>query len=51
MSTTDLLKFLMNEQREKVTVEDANRLIEKYEVDETGTVNLNASSLYCSVGK
>lgn len=33
MSARDLLNFLLNEQREQVTVEDAVRLIEKYEVD------------------
>lgn len=37
MSTTDLLNFLLNEQREKVSTEDALKLIEKYEVDGTGT--------------
>ncbi|KAM9332467.1 1-phosphatidylinositol 4,5-bisphosphate phosphodiesterase delta-1a isoform 2-T2 [Pholidichthys leucotaenia] len=35
MSSRDLLNFLLNEQREKVTVGDALKLIEKYEVDET----------------
>ena len=36
MSTSDLLNFLLNEQREQVTMEDALKLIEKYEVDGTG---------------
>ncbi|XP_070708678.1 1-phosphatidylinositol 4,5-bisphosphate phosphodiesterase delta-1a isoform X2 [Pempheris klunzingeri] len=35
MSTRDLLSFLMNEQREQVSTEDALKLIEKYEVDGT----------------
>lgn len=39
MTTRDLLKFLMNEQREQVSTEDALKLIEKYEVDETGKVH------------
>lgn len=39
MSTRDLLNFLLNEQREQVSMEDALKLIEKYEVDGTGRVN------------
>lgn len=39
MSTTDLLNFLLNEQRENVSTEDALKLIEKYEVDGTGKVH------------
>ncbi|XP_060920121.1 1-phosphatidylinositol 4,5-bisphosphate phosphodiesterase delta-1a isoform X1 [Labrus mixtus] len=35
MSARDLLNFLLNEQREQVSMEDALKLIEKYEVDET----------------
>ncbi|XP_028288228.1 1-phosphatidylinositol 4,5-bisphosphate phosphodiesterase delta-1a isoform X2 [Parambassis ranga] len=35
MSSRDLLNFLLNEQRESVTVDDAHKLIDKYEVDET----------------
>uniref|UniRef100_A0AAQ5ZWT2 Phosphoinositide phospholipase C n=1 Tax=Amphiprion ocellaris TaxID=80972 RepID=A0AAQ5ZWT2_AMPOC len=35
MSLRDLLNFLLNEQREQATAEDASKLIEKYEVDET----------------
>ncbi|XP_059183228.1 1-phosphatidylinositol 4,5-bisphosphate phosphodiesterase delta-1a [Centropristis striata] len=35
MSSRDLLNFLLNEQREQVSMEDAHKLIEKYEVDET----------------
>ncbi|AWP20603.1 Phosphoinositide phospholipase C [Scophthalmus maximus] len=35
MSTRDLQNFLLNEQREQASMEDARRLIEKYEVDET----------------
>ncbi|XP_042365972.1 1-phosphatidylinositol 4,5-bisphosphate phosphodiesterase delta-1a isoform X2 [Plectropomus leopardus] len=35
MSARDVLNFLLNEQREQVTMEDAVKLIEKYEVDET----------------
>lgn len=38
MSAADLLKFLLNEQRENVTEEDALRFIEKYEVDPIGRV-------------
>uniref|UniRef100_A0A672HD11 Phosphoinositide phospholipase C n=1 Tax=Salarias fasciatus TaxID=181472 RepID=A0A672HD11_SALFA len=34
MSARDLLNFLLNEQREEATPEDAYTLIEKYEVDE-----------------
>ncbi|PWA18022.1 1-phosphatidylinositol 4,5-bisphosphate phosphodiesterase delta-1a isoform X1 [Gambusia affinis] len=34
MSATDLLNFLLNEQREQATVESALKLIEKYELDE-----------------
>lgn len=40
MSDRDLLNFLLNEQREQATAEDAHRLIEKYEVDETGRLSL-----------
>ena len=36
MSAKDLLNFLRNEQREPATMEDAFKLIEKYEVDATG---------------
>ncbi|TNN88279.1 1-phosphatidylinositol 4,5-bisphosphate phosphodiesterase delta-1 [Liparis tanakae] len=35
MSANDLLNFLLNEQREQVSMKDALKLIEKYEVDET----------------
>ncbi|XP_074549392.1 1-phosphatidylinositol 4,5-bisphosphate phosphodiesterase delta-1a isoform X1 [Halichoeres trimaculatus] len=35
MSARDLLNFLLNEQREQASMEDALKLIEKYEVDET----------------
>ncbi|XP_041817003.1 1-phosphatidylinositol 4,5-bisphosphate phosphodiesterase delta-1a isoform X1 [Chelmon rostratus] len=35
MSARDLLNFLLNEQREEVSMEDALKLIEKYEVDGT----------------
>ncbi|XP_068199825.1 1-phosphatidylinositol 4,5-bisphosphate phosphodiesterase delta-1a isoform X1 [Antennarius striatus] len=35
MSTRNLLNFLLNEQREQASMEDALKLIEKYEVDET----------------
>ncbi|XP_053268037.1 1-phosphatidylinositol 4,5-bisphosphate phosphodiesterase delta-1a isoform X1 [Pleuronectes platessa] len=35
MSAKDLMNFLRNEQREQATMEDAYRLIEKYEVDAT----------------
>lgn len=35
MSLRDLLNFLLNEQREQATAEEAYKLIEKYEVDET----------------
>eukprot|EP00063_Salmo_salar_P062496 XP_014037331.1 PREDICTED: 1-phosphatidylinositol 4,5-bisphosphate phosphodiesterase delta-1 [Salmo salar] len=36
MSVKDLLNFLMNEQREVATMEDAVRLIERYELDDSG---------------
>uniref|UniRef100_A0A671XE50 Phosphoinositide phospholipase C n=1 Tax=Sparus aurata TaxID=8175 RepID=A0A671XE50_SPAAU len=36
MSTTDLLNFLLNEQREQVSRDYAEHLIEKYEVDGKG---------------
>uniref|UniRef100_A0AAX7SUG4 Phosphoinositide phospholipase C n=1 Tax=Astatotilapia calliptera TaxID=8154 RepID=A0AAX7SUG4_ASTCA len=39
MSDRDLLNFLLNEQREQATAEDAHRLIEKYEVDKTAKQN------------
>lgn len=50
MSTRDLLNFLLNEQREQASMEDAVKLIEKYEVDGTGRVNLETESfmLYTS---
>ncbi|KAM9839453.1 1-phosphatidylinositol 4,5-bisphosphate phosphodiesterase delta-1a isoform 1-T1 [Aulostomus maculatus] len=35
MSARDVLNFLLNEQREQVTMEDAYRLIDKYELDAT----------------
>ncbi|XP_056289653.1 1-phosphatidylinositol 4,5-bisphosphate phosphodiesterase delta-1a isoform X2 [Pseudoliparis swirei] len=35
MSANNLLNFLLNEQREQVSMKDALKLIEKYEVDET----------------
>ncbi|KAM9552364.1 1-phosphatidylinositol 4,5-bisphosphate phosphodiesterase delta-1-like [Salvelinus alpinus] len=35
MSADDLLNFLLNEQREVATLEDALRLIEKYELDDS----------------
>lgn len=38
MSSRDLLNFLLNEQREvEATMEDALKLIDKYEVDGAGT--------------
>ena len=36
MSARDLLNFLLNEQREQVSIEYALKLIEQYEVDGTG---------------
>lgn len=36
MSPENLVEFLMKEQREKVTLADANRIIDKYEPDEKG---------------
>ncbi|XP_016334803.1 1-phosphatidylinositol 4,5-bisphosphate phosphodiesterase delta-1-like [Sinocyclocheilus anshuiensis] len=36
MSSSDLLNFLQKEQKEPVSLEHAKKLIEKYEVDETG---------------
>lgn len=44
MSSKDLLNFLLNEQREQVTLHDAVRLIEKYEVDQTGRLHLGTRS-------
>lgn len=44
MSSTDLLNFLLNEQREEVTLPDAVRLIEKYEVDPTGELGFATGS-------
>ncbi len=41
MSAADLLNFLLKEQREDVSQNDALQLIEKYELDENG----NASCL------
>lgn len=42
MSCKDLLNFLLNEQREDVSMQDALKLIEKYEVDATGTIQSHA---------
>lgn len=42
MSARDLLNFLLNEQREQASMQDALKLIEKYEVDETGWVHSDA---------
>lgn len=39
MSAGDLLNFLLNEQREQVSMEDALKLIKKYEMDGTGRTN------------
>ncbi|KAA8580732.1 hypothetical protein FQN60_013690 [Etheostoma spectabile] len=39
MSARDLLNFLLNEQRELASMEDAVKLIEKYEVDGTAKQN------------
>lgn len=36
MSAADLLNFLLNEQREDASLNDAFQLIEKYELDENG---------------
>lgn len=36
MSAANLLNFLLNEQRETVSMEHAVKLIEKYELDDTG---------------
>lgn len=44
MSSKDLLNFLLNEQREQATLHDAVRLIEKYEVDQTGKLHLGTRS-------
>ncbi|XP_033841414.1 1-phosphatidylinositol 4,5-bisphosphate phosphodiesterase delta-1a [Periophthalmus magnuspinnatus] len=35
MSSRDLLNFLLNEQREQASIQDALKLIEKYEMDDT----------------
>lgn len=45
MSTTDLLNFLLNEQREQVSRDYAEHLIEKYEVDGKGRVGKRSISL------
>lgn len=44
MSTRDLLNFLLNEQREQASFEDALKLIEKYEMDGTGKINSEIQS-------
>lgn len=36
MSSDNLVEFLMKEQREKTTLADAHKIIEKYEPDEKG---------------
>lgn len=36
MSAANLLDFLQTEQKESVSLEDAQKLIEKYEPDQTG---------------
>lgn len=45
MSTRDLQNFLLKEQREPASMEDALKLIEKYEVDETGRMHMDMGSL------
>lgn len=44
MSARDLLNFLLNEQREQVTIEHAQKLIENYEVDAAGKTKEKESS-------
>lgn len=44
MSSRDLLNFLFNEQREEATLHDALRLIEKYEMDQTGKLHFGTRS-------
>lgn len=44
MSAKGLLNFLLNEQREEATLHNAVRLIEKYEVDETGKLHFGTGS-------
>lgn len=44
MSSKDLLNFLLNEQREEATLQDAVRLIDKYEVDQTGKLHCGTRS-------
>ncbi len=39
MSAADLLNFLLKEQREDVSQNDALQLIEKYELDENGNAS------------
>ncbi|XP_023655931.1 1-phosphatidylinositol 4,5-bisphosphate phosphodiesterase delta-1a [Paramormyrops kingsleyae] len=39
MGATDLLDFLLNQQREQLSLEDAHQLIQKYELDETAKQN------------
>lgn len=47
MSSRDLLNFLLNEQREEdATLEDAKKLIEKYEVDVAGTDRWMAGRIF-----
>uniref|UniRef100_A0A8C4E5J0 Phosphoinositide phospholipase C n=1 Tax=Dicentrarchus labrax TaxID=13489 RepID=A0A8C4E5J0_DICLA len=43
MSVRDLQTFLLNEQREPATIEDAQKLIEKYELDEKAKQNKRMS--------
>lgn len=45
MGVRDLLDFLLNEQRDQVSMEDALRLIQKYELDETGKTSLDGFNL------
>lgn len=50
MSAKGLLNFLLNEQREEATLHNAVRLIEKYEVDETGKLHFGTGSSGGGVG-
>lgn len=43
MSAESLVEFLKKEQREKATLADAHRIIDKYELDENGQYQLHVS--------
>lgn len=48
MSPDNLVEFLMKEQREKTTLADAYKIIEKHEPDEKGQKLISKSRLFVS---